>query len=125
MHKRIHGTDPGKGSGHPNLIDRETAIKVSKEFVNELLSLQLNLRKAILFGSFAKNQQREWSDIDIALIADEFTGFGYEDKKYFAKINILKPYSIIQAKTYPPEYFEKGDPFIEEILKTGIMIYQA
>ena len=37
---------------YTNLIDRETAIKRSKEFVNELLSLQLNLRKAILFGSF-------------------------------------------------------------------------
>ena len=110
---------------NPNLIDRETAINRSKEFVNELLSLQLNLRKAILFGSFAKNQQKEWSDIDIALIADEFIGFGYEDRKYFAKINIQKSYSMIQTKTYATAYFEKGDPFINEIIKTGVVLYQT
>ncbi len=78
-----------------------------------------------MFGSFAKNQQNEWSDIDLALIADEFIGFGYEDRKYFAKINIRKPFSMIQTRTYSPEYFEKGDPFIEEIKKNGIIIYPS
>jgi uncharacterized protein len=125
MYKKIHGTGSGKGSGNPDPVDRETAITRSKEFVNELLSLNLHLRKAILFGSFVRNRQKEWSDIDIALIADEFIGFGYEDRKYFAKINILEPYSMIQTKTYGTEYFEKGDPFIEEILNTGILLYPA
>ena len=125
MHKKIHSSGSGKGSGNPNLLDRETAIKRSKEFVNELLSLKLNLRKAILFGSFVRKQQKEWSDIDIALIADEFSGFGYEDRKYFAKINIRKPYSMIQTKTYATAYFEQGDPFIEEIIKTGIVLYKS
>ena len=125
MYKKIHQTGSGKGSVNPNILDREAAINRSKEFVNELLSLRLNLRKAILFGSFVRNQQKEWSDIDIALIADEFIGFGYEDRKYFAKIIIRKPYSMIQTKTYPTAYFEKGDPFIEEIIKTGIVLYQS
>lgn len=125
MYKEFRGTGSGKGSGNPYLIDRETAINRSKEFVHEIISLRLTLRKAFLFGSYARGRQTEWSDIDIALIADEFTGFGYEDRKYFAKINILKPYSMIQTKTYSTEYFEKGDPFIEEIIKTGIVLYQA
>jgi hypothetical protein len=90
-----------------------------------LLLLPINLRKAILFGSFVRNQQHEWSDIDIALVADEFIGFGYEDKKYFANINIRHPYSMIQTRTYSTSYFEKGDPFIDEIIKTGIVIYQS
>lgn len=125
MYKEFHRTGSGKGSGNQNLLDRETAINRSKEFVHEIISLKLNLRRAFLFGSYVRNLQTEWSDIDIALIADEFTGFGYEDRKYFAKINILKPYSMIQTKTYATEYFEKGDPFIEEIIKTGIVLYQA
>jgi hypothetical protein len=125
MHKKVHKTSSGKSRGNPNILDRDAAIKLSKEFINELLTLPLKLKKAILFGSFAKNQQQEFSDIDIALIADEFIGFGYEDKKYFARIIIRKPFSMIQTKTYSPDYFETGDPFIEEILKTGIVIYQS
>jgi len=85
----------------------------------------LNLRKAILYGSFAKGEQRGDSDIDLALVADEFSGFGFEDRKYFARINIRKPYSNIQTITYGTEYFEKRDPFIEEIKKSGIVLYQA
>lgn len=125
MYKEFHGTGSGKGTGNPNLFNREAAIDRSKQFIQEIISLKLNLRKAFLFGSYVRNRQTEWSDIDIALIADEFTGFGFEDRKYFAKINILKPYSMIQTKTYATEYFEKGDPFIDEIVKTGIVLYQA
>ena len=34
----------------------------------------VNLRTVILYGSFAKGTQHKWSDIDVALVADEFTG---------------------------------------------------
>ena len=106
------------------MFSREFAIENSKSFIDELLSLGIHLRKAILFGSYVKNEQNRDSDIDLALIANEFTGFGYDDRKYFAKINIKKPYTLIQTKTYSTEYFEKGDPFISEIVKTGIVLYQ-
>ncbi len=86
------------------------------------ISAGLKLDKVILFGSYAHNLQNDSSDIDVALVSDEFTGFGFEDRKLFSKINIKKEYIDIETKTYPTEYFEKGDPFIEEIMKTGIEI---
>jgi hypothetical protein len=58
----------------------------------------------------------------VALVADEFIGIGFEDAKYTAAINIKKPYISIEIKTYPTDYFKKGDPFINEIKKTGIEI---
>jgi hypothetical protein len=125
MHTRVYKKGSGKSSGDQELIDRDTAIKRVNEFINELLSLQLSIRKAILFGSYVTNRQREWSDIDLALVADEFSGFGFEDRKYFARINIRKPYAMIQTKTYAPDYFEKGDPFIDEIKKSGIIIFPS
>ncbi len=36
-------------------------------------------------------------------------------------INIVSNF-VIETKTYPTDYFEKGDPFIDEIKKTGIEI---
>jgi len=32
------------------------------------------------------------------------------------------PYTLIEAKTYSTDYFNQGDPFIEEIKKDGIVI---
>ncbi|MDR3308712.1 MAG: nucleotidyltransferase domain-containing protein, partial [Tannerella sp.] len=84
----------------------------------------VHLRTAILFGSFAKGTQHEWSDIDVALVADEFTGLP-SDHNMFPYVGIKKPYIRIEAKTYPTEYFLDGDPFINEIKKTGITIFQS
>ena len=80
----------------------------------------LKLKKVILFGSFARNQQHELSDIDVALVADEFIGVGFKDMDLF--IDVLKNYVVIQTKTYQTKEFEEGDPFIDEIKKTGIEI---
>ncbi|OGU12610.1 MAG: hypothetical protein A2X61_13900 [Ignavibacteria bacterium GWB2_35_12] len=105
------------------MLTREIAIRKVESFVNELLSNGIKLDRALLFGSFAKNTQSESSDIDVALVSDMFTGFGFEDRKHFSRINIKKEYIDIETKTYSKKYFEMGDPFIEEIKKTGIEIY--
>ncbi|MCH8317422.1 MAG: nucleotidyltransferase domain-containing protein [Bacteroidetes bacterium] len=104
------------------MLTRETAIKRVTNFAKEIKANGLNLKKVILFGSYAKNQQHQWSDIDVVLVADEFIGFGFEDMKHFVNINIKNNYYIIQTNTYPTDYFDKGDPFINEIKRTGIEI---
>ena len=104
------------------MLDRKVAIEKVDNFIKEIKLSGLNIKKAILFGSFAKGDQREYSDIDVALAADEFIGFGFIDRDYFAEINIKDEYMLIETKTYPTDYFEKGDPFIDEIKKTGIEI---
>ena len=103
------------------MLTREIAIDVVRNYTLEICNSGLNLKGAILYGSFAKGTQHEWSDIDVALVADEFKGLP-TDHNYFSHIGIKKPYIRIETNTYPTEYFQKGDPFIEEIKKTGIVI---
>jgi predicted nucleotidyltransferase len=74
-----------------------------------------------MYGSFAKGTQHEWSDIDVALVADEFTGLP-EDIDFYSNIAIKKSYTRIEEVTYPTDYFIQGDPFIDEIKKEGIVI---
>lgn len=106
------------------MVTKKIAIEITREFVDAILKSGLNLKKAILFGSFAKGEQRQWSDIDLALVADEFSGVGYFDLNYLLKVKISdKKFTPIETHTFPTLYFEKGDSFIEEILKTGIVIY--
>ena len=104
------------------MLTRNDAIKIVRNYAHDIESRGVNLRSVILYGSFAKGTQHEWSDIDVALVADEFSGFTFNDKKLFPYIGIKKPYVRIEAKTYPTDYFRDGDPFIEEIVKTGIKI---
>ena len=104
------------------MLTQRTAIEKVKRFAREIQNSGLHLRKVILFGSYAKNKQHKWSDIDVALVADEFKNFEYEDKQHFVSVLIRKPYYHIQTKTYSTSYFKKGDPFIDEIKQTGIEI---
>ena len=62
----------------------------------------------------------EYFEAAVALVADEFTGFGYIDMKMF--VSVLRNFILIQPKTYSTSDFEEGDPFIDEIKKTGLEI---
>jgi len=104
------------------MLTRNAAIETVRNYAHEIQARGINLRTVFLYGSFAKGTQHEWSDIDVALVADEFSGFTFDDKKLFPYIGIKDPYIRIEAKTYPTDYFQQGDPFIEEITKTGIKI---
>jgi len=104
------------------MLTKNGAIKTVRNYAKEINKNGVNLRKVILFGSFAKGTQHEWSDIDVALVADDFSGVGILDTPRFSHIGIKTPYIRIEPKTYPTDYFEESDPFIEEIKKTGIEI---
>ena len=105
------------------MLTQSAAIETVRNYAREIESHGVHLRTVILYGSFAKEMQHEWSDIDVALVADEFTGLYLDDKKMFPYVNIKKPYIRIEANTYPTDYFYQGDdPFIEEIIRTGIKI---
>jgi len=104
------------------MLTQNAAIEIVRNYAHDIESHGVNLRTVILYGSFAKGTQHEWSDIDVALVADEFTGFTFNDSDLFPYVGIKKPYIRIEVKTYPTRYFQEGDPFIEEIKKTGIKI---
>jgi predicted nucleotidyltransferase len=122
MYKRIYKRKNGKGKGGQNMLTQDAVIETVRSYAHEIEERGVHLRTVILYGSFAKGTQHEWSDIDVALVADEFTGFAFDDHKLFPYIGIKKPYIRIETKTYPTEYFRNSDPFIEEIKKDGIVI---
>lgn len=102
------------------MVKQYIAIQIARDFIDDLKNSGIKLRMAYLYGSFARNSYHEDSDIDLALIADEFTGVGFVDVSMFT--GVLKNYSRIQPKTFSTEYFHKGDPFVDEIIKSGIEI---
>ena len=104
------------------MLTQDAVIETVRNYARDIEARGVHLRKVILYGSFAKGTQHEWSDIDVALVADEFTGFTFDDCKLYSGLGIKKPYIRIEEKTYPTDYFNEGDPFIEEIKKGGIVI---
>ena len=103
------------------MLTQNAAIDTVQNYAREIGNSGVKLRNVILYGSFAKGTQHEWSDIDVALVADEFDGLP-TDHYSFASIAIKKPYVRIETITYPTDYFCEGDAFIDIIKKEGILI---
>lgn len=73
------------------------------------------LRIIVLFGSRAKGNNTERSDIDMAVYGGDFDGFYWDIKE---KINSLLMFDIIQADS------AISDDLKHEIEKDGVIIYE-
>lgn len=105
------------------MVTQQIAVNLAKNFVQEVIAAGVPLKKAILFGSYAKNLQHEYSDFDICLVADSFIGFGYEDWQQFIRVLTKDEYLLVQPKTYSTEDYLENFPFTEEINATGIILF--
>lgn len=105
------------------MLTQKSAIERVRLFAKQISESGVPLKRVVLFGSYAKNTQHKWSDIDVALVADNFNGAGFYDIALFGKTLIKKPFRSIQPKTYNTKQFKSDkDPFVGEILRTGIEI---
>ncbi len=105
------------------MLTQKAVIGHLKKLAAEIKASGIHLKRVVLYGSYSRNEQHEWSDIDVALVADEFVNIGFEDVKLFARMLVNRPDLNISPRTYNTKDFNSDqDPFVEEILKTGIEI---
>jgi predicted nucleotidyltransferase len=100
------------------MVTRETAINTAKSFVKDCKLNGLTFYKVFIFGSVAKGNMHEWSDIDLLLVSDQFSDNVFDNLKLYSKINVKYP--IIETHPYPTNYFKNGDSFIEQVTRESI-----
>jgi len=99
-------------------MDKGEAIKKVQAY-RLLLKDYFQLENVYLFGSYAKNTNREDSDIDVAIIVNTIDG------DYFSVNSLLWKLRRLIDDRIEPILIEKDFDdanFLEEILKTGIEI---
>lgn len=103
-------------------MDKEEVIEKVKRYATIIRS-HFPVKMVILFGSYARGNPRETSDIDVAVLVDKSNDDCLESE---ARLNRLRRSIDLRIEPVLFEEDEK-DPegFFEEILKTGEIIYQA
>jgi len=101
-------------------LPREVEQKIRK-YLDALRENNINIQRAVVFGSFARGTYDEWSDIDIAIVSDIFIGDRIADKSKVRRIT-LQIGSDIELAPFAPADFNEDNPFVKEILLTGIEI---
>ena len=96
-------------------------IIILKKYIAELEKSNIHLKAAILFGSYATGNHEEFSDIDVALVSDDFQGVRFFDKQRIRKPTLAIDYRI-DPLPFKTEDFKESNLFVKEILRTGIKI---
>jgi predicted nucleotidyltransferase len=102
-------------------VDYETIIQISKNYANDVKKV-LPVNKVVLFGSHAKRNATELSDVDICFFLDSYKG-----KNRVTILEKLLSLTHEHDAYFEPIVFTTSDlyddnPFVKEILSTGIDI---
>ena len=83
-------------------------------------------RKAIVFGSVARGEADEWSDLDLVIVADTTRPFL---QRYLDFEGLYDVWPRLDLLIYTPEEFaamqEQGRPFIEHVLREGAVVHEV
>jgi uncharacterized protein len=95
--------------------------RIIERYITALQQNNVPISQAVLFGSYAQGNYQEWSDIDIALVSNIFEGKRFDDRGKIRRIN-LSVSSDLEILPYRPEDFTPDDPFVKNIMETGVRI---
>lgn len=98
--------------------------EIVEEYKKVLQELGINVKRVILYGSFAKGSQREDSDIDLVVISDDFEKMNLRKRLELlgiAAARIMKP---VEARGYTPKELKMATQasFLKAILAVGVSV---
>jgi predicted nucleotidyltransferase len=100
-------------------------IEKQIESIKEQLLEKYKPEKIIIFGSYARGEFNEDSDLDFLIIKKDTPYQGRDRARELRRL--IKKNIACDFLVYRPEEFEErlklGDPFIKSILEEGIIIY--
>ncbi len=96
-------------------------VRKIKQYIDALKELNIVSKSVYIFGSYAKDNFDENSDIDIAIISNDFTGNRFNDRR-----RIIPKRRDIDRRIEPipflPSDFNDSSPLVLEIKKYGVKL---
>jgi predicted nucleotidyltransferase len=106
---------------------KKIVLEAINYFEKQLEQTGLHVSKVILFGSQAKGEATEDSDVDIVVLSDDF-----RDKDIFERVRLTMDAEVLTIKkfmipfdiiTMTPEEFESGSSLIGLYASEGEVVY--
>ena len=101
-------------------LSEDQVAKIIRGFIAEL-KREIPIKEFILFGSYAKGDPKEYSDIDLAVISDWFEGKPrIENMQYLSRI-AASYNSLIEALPFTEEEYRNLDKrsFLASVIQSG------
>jgi len=99
-------------------MDKLNAIKLSAQYLRRLKANNIKISEAWMFGSYTRGAQHENSDIDIAIVLEEFVKLDFETEVRLMVIRKGEE-TRIEPHAFTKEEFNSDTPIINQIVKAG------
>ena len=97
-------------------MDKNDALKIARQYAS-VIKTNYDCKQVFMFGSYVKGTNREESDIDIAVILNEF------DNPIDIQLELMRLRRKIDSRIEPHPFREKDfnitNPVVNEILQHG------
>jgi len=103
-------------------MQQDTAIKIATKYVRRAYQKDKNILKAYLFGSYARNEQHKWSDIDVCIVHRDLISDYPNISKFFWHIKDNKREVMIEPVLIDRKHFNDGVPLPYIIKREGILL---
>lgn len=102
---------------------KEEIVEIIRTYAGKLKEKGINFRKIILFGSYAQDAAHMDSDIDVAVVSEDFGEDRFEERVLLSKIGYNVDVRIEPHPVNLQEYMEDTwEPLIHEIKTKGFEI---
>ncbi|MDI6792998.1 MAG: nucleotidyltransferase domain-containing protein [bacterium] len=120
MHRRVYyPEDGGNKEGFP-MVD-QSILSPIKRLIEALVKKNIRADKVILYGSYAEGKNTEYSDIDIAVVSDDFGKDRIEEKMLLFRLGSrIDPRLEAIPLTPRALYEDTWVPLIYEIKTKGV-----
>jgi predicted nucleotidyltransferase len=117
-------------------LDTKLVVRSLLEDVASCLRERLNVRSIVVFGSVARGEQRQRSDVDLIVVSDAFP------ESYSARLEMLTPafrevksrdsyrrlrqdgyHLSFSAVPYKPEELAETPPLLLDVTEDGLILY--
>lgn len=109
------------------MVKKNKINKLKSAVIKILTEKGIPVKYLILYGSYAKNNPKPYSDIDIAVISSAFEGKGILKRQELLGEALYSLGEPIEALGYTPKEYKRPPAlsFLSEILSTGKLIYKG
>lgn len=99
----------------------QNVMNIVHAFVDKIRQ-QIPVKKAILFGSYAKGSSDPGSDVDLAIFSEYFEGKTRVEGITFLLINAMEYKIDLEPVAFTDREYEEQLGIVAEIISTGIEI---
>ena len=100
------------------IMDKTDALKLSRDYLLRLRENNINFSDAWLFGSYARGNQIENSDIDIAIVMNDDFPVSFETEIKLMTFRKGEE-TLIEPHVFSKNDFNPSEPLVEQIVKFG------